>query len=181
MNRQIPFWINVVQRHLNNFPNSILIHLMHTERLDIVLFQDALLPGINITQTDVHELLDADAVFVFEPAERRVGLVGCKTREEGDGHAVDVAAVGGFGGVDVGVCVDPDDSHLTAQALSDRLGCAADGADCDAVVSAESQDEAAFLGVVVDLFAEGFGDGADGPGLQHVAVRGIGLGHELVI
>jgi hypothetical protein len=49
------------------------------------------------------------------------------------------------------------------------------------MVAAESEDEAAFLGVVVDLFAEGFGDCADGSRLQHVAVRGVGRGHELVI
>jgi hypothetical protein len=48
-------------------------------------------------------------------------------------------------------------------------------------IAAESEDEAAFLGVVVDLFAEGLGNGADGSRLQHVAVRRVGRWHELVI
>jgi hypothetical protein len=56
-----------------------------------------------------------------------------------------------------------------------------DGADGNAVVAAEREDETAFLGVLVDLLAEGFGDGANGSGLLHATVVWIGGGQELIV
>jgi len=158
------------ERHVHDLADAVAVDVVHAERLDAVLAQDLLLAAVDVAQADVHDLLDADAVLVRDPAERRVGLVAREAGEEGDGHAVDVAAVGGLGGVDVGVRVDPDDGHVAAEALADGLGGAADGADCDAVVAAEGEDEAALFGVVVDLLAEGLSDGADGSGLLHTAV-----------
>ena len=161
---------NPAERHVHDLANAMTVNIVHAERLDAVLAQDLLLTAVDVAQADVHDLLDADAVLVLDPAEGRVGLVGRKAREESHGHAVDVAAVGGFGGVDVGVRVDPDDGHVAAEALADGFSGAADGADGDAVVAAEGEDEAAFFGVVVDLLTESFCDGADGSGLLHAAV-----------
>ena len=73
----------------------------------------------------------------------------------------------------IGMGIDPDDSHLTAQSLTNSLGCAGDGTNSNGVVAAQSQDELAVLGVFVDLGAQALGDGADGAGLLHVSVVGI--------
>lgn len=170
---------NPAQSHVHDLADAVTVDVVHAERLDAVLAQDLLLAAIHVAQADVYQLLDADAVLVLQPAERRVGLVRCETRQERDWHAVDVAAVGRLGRVDVGVRVHPDHGHVAAQALADRFGSAADGADGDAVVAAESEDAAAFFGVVVDLLAERFRHGADGTRLLHAAVVGVGRGQKV--
>jgi hypothetical protein len=169
------------KRHIHDLANTMTINVVHAKGLDPMLAQNLLLAAVYVSETNVHELFDTDTVLILDPAERRIGLVGRKTRQESNGHAVNVAAVRSLGGVDVCVRIDPDDSHFAAESLADRFGGAADGADGNAVVAAEREDETAFLGVLVDLLAEGFGDGANGSGLLHATVVWIGGGQELIV
>lgn len=113
------------------------VNVKHAEGLDVVLAQDALLGHINVAQANVDQLAGVEAHVVGDPAKVLLALLAGDARQEGEGHAVDVAAVTVLGGVDVGVGVDPDDGRLAAQALARGLGDTADGADGDAVVATE--------------------------------------------
>ena len=73
----------MVQRHLDHLPNAMLVHLVHAERLDVVLFEDGLLAGLYIAQADVDETRWGEAVL--HPGERREIA---EAEKEGDRHAV---------------------------------------------------------------------------------------------
>lgn len=156
--------------------HHIPVNIKHAKRLDSILAQNALLPGIHVAQANVDQLAQVQPVLLLEPAKVLVVVLGGQARQEGDRHAVDVAAVARLGGVDVGVGVDPDDGDLAAEALADGAGAAADGADGDAVVAAEGEDQAALGGVGVDLLGDAAGDGRDGLGVLHAAVGAVGAG-----
>ena len=76
-----------------------------------------------------------------------------KAEQGGEGHAVDVAGGRGFGSVDVGVGVDPEDADFLAAAAVE-LGYAGDGTGGNGVVAAEDQGGHAAL--------KGFNDGIAG-------------------
>ena len=154
---------------------------MHAECLDAVVAQDLLLPAVDITQTNVHQLAGADNVLILEPAKDVALVFPGQPGQKGHGHAVDVTAGAQLGKVDVGMGVDPDDPHLTAQPLANRLGRTGDGADGDGVVAAQGEHELAVLGVVVDLRAQALGDGTDGARLLHVAVVRVLGGNVLLV
>lgn len=116
MDGQIPFRVHMVQRQLHHLSNPILVHLVHRERLDPVLLQNPLFPGVDVAQTDVDDLVRFE--LRLDPGELWDGRA--EPEEEGDGHAVDVACVGCFGGVDVGVGIDPD--HACVRVLAGREG-----------------------------------------------------------
>lgn len=162
-------------RERQNLP----VDVVHGEGLDVVLTEDLLLAAVNVSQTNVDELLDADALVVLDPAEAVLLVLLGQAGQESNGHAVDVPTVRSLGSVDVGVCIDPDDSHLSASSFSDSLGCTGNGANSDGVVTTKGQDEAALACVLVDLLAELTGDGTDGARVLHVAVVGIFLGHDV--
>ena len=104
-----------------------------------------------------------------------------EARQKGNGHAVDVAAEGDLGGVDVGVGVDPDDGDFSAETLADRLGGAGDGANGDAVVSTEREHEPAGSCVGVYLLAQLLRHGRDSARVLHATVVWVGLGPEAVV
>ena len=155
------------------------VDVVHGECLDVVLTKDLLLAAVNVSQTNVDELLDADALIVLDPTEAVLLVFLGQAGQESDGHAVNVATVRGLGSVDICVCIDPDDGHLSASSFSDGLGCAGNGANGNGVVTAESQDEAALASVLVDLLAELLSDSTDGARVLHAAVIGIFLGHDV--
>ena len=74
--------------------------------------------------------------------------------------------------------VDPDNSHLSAQTLSDSSTGAHNSANSDGVVPTKSKDETALGSVRIDLGGEGFRDSGNGAGVLHVAVRRVRLGEE---
>lgn len=77
---------------------------MHGETLDTQIPQDLLLLDVQVSKSDVDDVRRLEARL--DPV-REGGDVGTgQTEEEGDGHAVDVAAVARGGGIDVGVGVD---------------------------------------------------------------------------
>jgi hypothetical protein len=152
---------------------------VHREGLDVVLTKDLLLAAVNVSQTNVDELLDADALVVLDPTEAVLLVFLGQTGQESDGHAVDVSTVRCLGSVDIGVCIDPDDGHLSASSFSDGLGCAGNGSNGNGVVTAESQDKAALASVLVDLLTELLGDGTDGARVLHAAIFGVFLGHDI--
>ena len=177
MNRRVR--TNMRERELHYPSNPMAIDVMHAERADAVLAQDLLLAAVDIAQPDVHEFRHADALLRGDPVEDALFVGLGEARDEGDGHAVNVTGVRGLGRVDVGMGVDPDDPHFAAvEALADGSGGSRDGADRDAVVAAEGEDEAALAGLGVDLLAEGGGDGGDGAGVLHAAVVRVGGGEE---
>ena len=100
--------VDMVERHLDDAPDAVLVDLVHRERLDAVLAQDALLARVDVAQADVHDALGRQDGL--DPAELWDGLA--EPEEEGDGHAVDVPGLGRFGSIDVGVGVDPDDAGV---------------------------------------------------------------------
>lgn len=157
------------------------VNVKHAKRLDPILPQNPLLPGVHVPKADVHQLPQTQAVLLLDPAEVLLLVLDRQPRQERDGHAVHVAAAARLGGIDVSVGVDPNDRDLAAEALADGPRGAADGADGDAVVAAEGEDEAAEGGVLVDLVGDAAGDGGDGLGVLHAAVGGIGAGggHEV--
>nr|POE93675.1 hypothetical protein CFP56_19687 [Quercus suber] len=166
--------------HVHDAADAVAVDVVHAEGADAVLAQQPLLAAVDVAQADVHELGGGDVVQGrVEPAEGRIGGVGREAGEEGERHAVDVAAVARLRRVDVGVRVDPDDSELAAEALADRARGAGDGADRDRVVAAEREHAAAVLGVLVDLRAELLRHRADALRLLHVAVVRVLGGDEV--
>ena len=138
-----------------------------------MLPQNLLLAPVNVTQTNVDQLLGAQHVVGLQPSKDVLSRLGRKASQKRDGHSVDVAAVRGLGGVDVGMCVDPDDGDFASQALADCPCCAGNGANSDGVVAAEGQDELSRLCVVVDLFADFLCNGASKFRPLHAAVVGV--------
>lgn len=154
---------------------------MHAECLDTVLSEDLLLPTIDVPQTDIHQLVRADDVLILQPAKDIGAVLPGQPGQERHGHTVDVTAGAHLGEVNIGMGIDPDDGHLAAQSLADRLGCTGDGTDGDGVVAAQGEHELAVLGVVVDLRAEALSHGADGARLLHVAVVWVLSGDILLV
>lgn len=149
---------------------------MHTKRLDAMIPQNLLLPGIHIPQRDIHQLLDADLLIRLHPPKHILPLFHRQPGQERHRHAVDIPTPAGFRRVDVGVRIHPDDSHFAVQPLPDGFRGAGDGPDGDGVIAPEREDAAALLCVLVDLLAELLRDGADGERVLHVAVIGVGGG-----
>lgn len=77
--------------------------------------------------------------------------------------------------------VDPNDGDLAVESLANGFCGAADGTNGDGVVAAQGQHEAALAGVAVDLVCNAAGDGGDGLGVLHAAVRRVvaSLGHQV--
>jgi hypothetical protein len=152
------------------------VNVVHGEGLDVVLAENLLLAAVNVSQTDVDELLDADALVILDPAEAVLLIFLGQASQESHGHAVNVSTVRSLGSVDIGVCIDPDDGHLSASSFSNGLCCAGDRSNGNGVVTAEGQDKAAVASVLVDLLAELLGDGTDAARVLHTAVFGVFLG-----
>lgn len=175
----VSIMINQYQVGFKSRRQNLPVDVVHGEGLDVVLTKDLLLAAINISQTNIDKLLDADALVVLDPTEAVLLVFLGQAGQESDGHAVNVSTVRCLGSVDISVCIDPDDGHLSARSFSDSLGCAGNGSNGDGVVTTESQDEAALASVLVDLLAELLGDGADGARVLHAAVIGVFLGHDV--
>ena len=84
-------------------------------------------------------------------------------------------------GIDIRVRIHPDDGHVPAQPLADRLRGPGNAADGDRVVAAQRQHAAAFPGVRVDLVGELSRDGGDSEGVLHPADVGVGDWHEVFV
>lgn len=138
-----------------------------------MLADNLLLADVNVAETNVDELLDAQAHVVLDPAKVLLLVLLGEASQEGEGHAVDVAAVAVLGAVDVGVGVDPDDSNLAVEALAGGLGGAGNGANGNTVVTAEGQGQTALGGVLVGRAGNLAGDGGDEQRVLHAAVVGV--------
>lgn len=172
---------NVGKGHLHDTANAVAVNIEHAEGLDAVFAEDLLLANVDVAETNVDELLDVELVLLLDPAEGVFGLALGKASQESNGHAVDVAAVAGLGGVDIGVGIDPDDGNLAAEALTGSLGGAGDGANGNGVVAAESEGEAAGDGLFVGLLGDGLVDSRDSAGVLHAAVVLIVGNSELLV
>lgn len=157
----------------------LLVNIVHAEGLNAVLPEDALLTGINITKANVDQLLDAEEVIRLQPAKELLLLLARQAGDEADGHAVDVTAAAGLGGVDIGVGIDPDHGNLASEALPNGLGRAGNGANGNGVIATESEDEATLLGVRVHLLSNALGHVGDGARVLHVAVGRVLLGDKV--
>lgn len=83
--------------HLDNLGNAVLVNLVHREGLDAVLLQDLLLASVNIAETNVDKTVGGEAGL--DPGE--LLDLASNSKQEGDGASVDVATLGGLGSVDV--------------------------------------------------------------------------------
>lgn len=157
------------------------VNVKHAKGLDAILSQDALLASVHVAQTNVHQLLDAQAHVLLNPAKAVLLVLLGNAREESNRHAVDVAAVAGLGGVDVGVRINPDDGNFAVQTLTSSLGGAGNGANGNAVVAAEGQREAALGRVLVCLGRNLSVDGRHKARVLHAAVVRVGGGRQVVV
>lgn len=96
---------DVLDGHLDNLGDAVLVDLVHGEGLDAVLAEDLLLSSVDVTETNVDEAVGGEARL--DPAEL-LELAG-DSEQERDGAAVDVSAVGGLGGVDILLVTKGDD------------------------------------------------------------------------
>lgn len=170
---------NVREGHLHDATDAVPVNVKHAKGADALLPQDALLKSIDITQANVHQLADIQAVLGSQPAKVVFVLVLGYAGQKGDRHAVDVAAVAGFGRVDIGVGVDPDDGNLATKTLAGSLGGAAHGAYGDAVVATEGQRQAALARMLVHLVGDAARDIRHGAWILHATVVRVRLGHEV--
>lgn len=83
--------------HLDNLGDAVLVDLVHREGLDTVLAQELLLASIDITETNVDKAVGGEAGL--DPGE--LLDLASNSKQEGDGASVDVATLGGLGSVDV--------------------------------------------------------------------------------
>jgi hypothetical protein len=155
------------------------VNVVHREGLDVVLTENLLFTAVNVSQTNVDELLDADTLVILDPTEAVLLVFLGQASQESHWHAVNVSTVRSLRSVDIGVCIDPNDGHLSASSFSDSLCCARDRSNGDGVVTAESQDKAALASVLVDLLAELLGNGTDAARVLHAAVFGVFLGDDV--
>jgi hypothetical protein len=61
MDRSSSVRVDVVQRHLDDLTDAVLVDLVHGECLNVVLLQDLLLAGVDISKTDVDDRLRVEA------------------------------------------------------------------------------------------------------------------------
>lgn len=86
MDRKVSVRIDSVQCQLDDLSDAVFINLMHTERFDVIFLQDALLAGIDVSKTDVHESVSFQ--YGFDPGE--LGHASCNAKKEGHRHAVNI-------------------------------------------------------------------------------------------
>ena len=84
-----------------------------------------------------------------------------------------VSALTRLGRIDIRMGIYPNHSHLLAQSLGDSTPCASNGANCDRVVTAQCEDQAAVLCMLVDLRGKLLCYGTDGERILHVAKVGV--------
>lgn len=88
---------DVLDGHLDDLGNAVLVDLVHGEGLDAVLTEDLLLASVDVTETDVDETVGGEAGL--DPA-KLLNLAG-DSEQERDGAAVDVSTLGRLGGIDI--------------------------------------------------------------------------------
>lgn len=164
------FTSNVFQCHLHDFVDPMFVDLTHAERLDVVLTQDSLLTRVHIAEADIDYLPCGDEVLRTQPIKNP--LVGGRSQasNEGDWHPVDVTAVARFRGVDVSMCIYPNQRDFgwgIREALSDCPRYATDRADCDGMVAAQSQRQPTLSRLLVDKFAHFLGHSTDAARVLH--------------
>src|ERR1700722_11858703 len=87
MDWQISLGGNIVQSHLYHWANSVFIDFVHTERLDAVFFQNALLSDFDVSQSDIDKTLCLqDGLY-----PRKLRNLTANAKQEGKGHAVEVS------------------------------------------------------------------------------------------
>lgn len=154
------------------------IDIVHTERLDPILFQDPLLFPIHISKTNIDQFLVADLLLWRQPPKHILARLFGDARQKSHGHAMDVPAAARLRRINVRMCVDPDDRHLPPQPLADRSGRASNGADSDGVVAPQGQHAPALSGMLVHLLADSAGHHAHRARAFHVSIIRIVGGDE---
>src|SRR4051812_10506640 len=94
---------------------------------------------------------------------------------------MDVPTVTGFRGIDIRVCVYPDQSHFPSQTFPDSFRRSGDCANSNRMVTTKCQDTSAFSRMTVDLFREFLSDGRYSKWVLHVSVRGIVGRHKFFV
>lgn len=154
---------------------------MHTKRLNPMLPQNQLLPTIHIPQPNINQFLQADHIILLQPPKDIFPLLLRKSSKKGDRHPVHIPTLARLGSVDITMCIDPDNRHLTVQALPYRLRGPCDRANGYTVVASKSEHAAPFFGVRIDLFRKLLGHGGDGERVLHAAIIWVGGGEELFV
>ena len=86
VNRVLAPRVDMVERHLDDAPDAVLVDLVHAVCLDAVLLEDAALALVDVTKADVHE-----PVWLEERLHpRELVYLGPDPKQEREGHTVDV-------------------------------------------------------------------------------------------
>lgn len=121
MHRTVPHGVHVVERESDNASDTQLINFMHAESLDAERLDQDLLARIDVAQADVHDAVGGEPWRGRgDPGEfGEDGVV--DSEQKGEGHAVHVPCHCCLYGVDVSVCIDPDDAGIRILTVEMRL------------------------------------------------------------
>lgn len=161
--------------------SNIPVNIEHAESLDVVVAENLLLIVVNVAQTNVYELADVQLHVVLDPAKVLLFVILGEASKESEGHAVDVSTVAAFGGVDVGVSIDPDDGDLTVEALAGGLGGTGNSANGNTVVTTKGECQATLGRVLVGGLGNLAVNSRNGQWVLHATVVGVGGGSQILV
>lgn len=157
---------NMLDGHLDDLGDAVLVNLVHGEGLDAVLTEDLLLTSIDITETDVDQAVGGEAGL--DPAE--LLELASDSKKERDRAAVDVTTVGGLRGVNVSVSIDPDQTCIGVDSHGTR-----DSSKGDRVITTEGQGKGALLEVGGNRGGNRLSHSRDVASVQELADGGVAL------
>lgn len=133
-----------------------------------MLVNESLFGLVNISQTDIDELLEIDEIYFFQPAKNIFVVCLCQARDERHWHSMDSSTETGLRSVDVCMCVDPQDSQFgPCKSLPDSPCHPRDRSDSNRMVTSERHHELPLPCVGVDMLAYLLGSQADNPWSLH--------------
>lgn len=164
---------DVLDGHLDDLGNTVLVNLVHGEGFDAVLTEDLLLTSVDVTETDVNETVGGEARL--HPG-KLLELTG-DSEQERDRAAVDVSTLGRLGGVNISMGIDPDQTSVGV----DRHG-ARNSAESNRVVTSKGQGKRTLLQVSGNRGSNRLSHGRDKTGVEELANWGVrGRLHQVVV
>ena len=154
---------------------------MHAKRLDPMLPQRHLFPSIHIPQPNIHQLPRTNQMLLLQPPKHILSLLPRQPRQKRQRHPMNMPARTLLRRIDIGMRIDPHNSHLTTQPLPNRLRSPGYRAHGNRVVATKREHHATFSRVLVDLLAELLVRGADGDGFLHASVVWVRRGQEVIV
>ena len=108
---------------------------MHAERLYTMLPQNLLLSFVDVPQANVHQFLQAQSLLFPQPPKHICFLFPCQSRQESNGHTMNVAASTRLGCINVRMRVHPNHRHFPAESFLDGSRGAYNRTNSDGVIA----------------------------------------------